>query len=59
MVCVPGSNLDKSISDVVKSSLCLLYSFEKTNVQSTVMLKLLSKESLLTEYIMEGLVEIL
>jgi hypothetical protein len=47
------------MSVVAKSSVCLLYSFENTKIQSTVMLKLLNKESLLTEYIIEGLVEIL
>jgi hypothetical protein len=42
-----------------KSSVCLLYSLDDTKTQSTVMVKLLSKELLLTEYIIEGLAEIL
>jgi hypothetical protein len=59
IVWLPGSKFDKSISVVAKSSVCLLYSFENTKAQSTVILKLLSSESLLTEYIIEGFAEIL
>jgi hypothetical protein len=59
IVWVPGSKLDKSILLVAKSSVCLLYSLENTSTQSTVILKLLSNESLFTEYIIEGFAEIL
>jgi hypothetical protein len=59
IVCVHGAKFVKSISDVAKSSICLLYSLENTKAQSTVIVKLLSKESLLTEYIIDGFADIL